>query len=54
MIWAGFGPVGSGDKKKLARLSATLEDVFSCFHWRYFFSFEYCIGSIDRKVIGVV
>ena len=36
-IWAGFGPIGSNEKKGLGRLWATFEDAFFMFPAAKFF-----------------
>ena len=45
-IWAGFGPVGSTDKK-LGRLWAIFEGGFTCFLERIFFFFNF-----QKNIVG--
>ena len=40
-IWAGFGTVGSTEKKNWADYEHFLSAVFSCFREQYFFFFQF-------------
>ena len=48
VIWAGFGPIGSTEKKNWDDYQQLLWTLFSCFGGQFFFLFKYCSVCTEK------